>query len=114
MTQPALHSPCASFVLENHDKSPATAKKLREVIADAIKANPDEYSEVVLGKPPATYRDWILKPESWGGAIELSIFAKHYRTQIAAFDLTTARHQIFGQDGNYNQRVLLVRVRLRG
>lgn len=102
----------SSFVLENHDRSHNTAKKLRKVIADVVKAQPDEYSEVVLGRTPTAYSEWIQKPESWGGAIELAIFAKHYRTEIAAFDITTARHQIFGQDGNFTQRVLVVRFAL--
>lgn len=95
-------------MLENHDRSHATAQKLRKVIADAVRGNEAEFCEAVLGKPPAAYCDWIQRPESWGGAIELAIFAKHYRTEIAAFDLTTARHQVFGVDGGYSQRVLLV------
>jgi ubiquitin thioesterase OTU1 len=95
-------------VLENHDTSHATAKRLRDVISDAVKAQPDEYSEVVLGRPPDDYAQWIKKPESWGGGIELAILAKHYQTEIAAFDITTARYQIFGQEAGYRQRVLVI------
>ncbi len=72
------------------------------VVADAIRANPDEYPDVVLGwvsdvgnrqagcspdgtgeldtrrMPRDRYISTITQPESWGGAIELSIFAKQW------------------------------------
>jgi ubiquitin thioesterase OTU1 len=41
--------------------------------------------------PPPKYIDTISKPTSWGGAIELSILAKHYNTEIASVDVETGR-----------------------
>ncbi|DBA66211.1 TPA: hypothetical protein ACH3X2_002587 [Trebouxia sp. C0005] len=52
------------------------ATKLRRVIADAVAADPFTYNDGFLGKSNAEYRKWILDPKKWGGAIELSIFAR--------------------------------------
>ncbi|ODN93401.1 hypothetical protein L198_05265 [Cryptococcus wingfieldii CBS 7118] len=52
------------------------AQRLRTVVAEAIRADPETYSQVMLGMPRDEYIRRILKPETWGGAIELSIFAK--------------------------------------
>ena len=38
-----------------------------------------------------SYIDYILKPSSWGGAIELSILATHYSSEIASIDVETGR-----------------------
>ena len=48
----------------------------RRVIADAVAADPFTYNDGFLGKSNAEYRKWILDPKKWGGAIELSIFAR--------------------------------------
>jgi hypothetical protein len=47
----------------------------RSVIADAVAADPETYSEGFLGKPNPEYRAWIRNPQHWGGAIELSILS---------------------------------------
>ena len=47
------------------------ASQLRRVVADAVTADPVEWSAVVLGKEPDEYCRWILDPTKWGGAIEL-------------------------------------------
>jgi ubiquitin thioesterase OTU1 len=41
---------------------------------------------------------WILQPDKWGGAIELSILARHYGRQIAAYDIQTKRCDVYGQE----------------
>lgn len=41
--------------------------------------------------PPAQYITTISKPSTWGGAIELSVLAKHYRVEIASIDVETGR-----------------------
>ncbi|AFR98666.2 ubiquitin thioesterase OTU1 [Cryptococcus neoformans C23] len=83
------------------------AQRLRTVVANAIKDDPFTYSEVMLGQPIDQYVKRIQKPQTWGGAIELSIFAKHYKTEIASFDVATGRCDRFGQD-EYDSRCLLV------
>jgi ubiquitin thioesterase OTU1 len=42
---------------------------LQELAARLVLERPDEYSEAVLGKPPAEYARWILSNEHWGGAV---------------------------------------------
>jgi hypothetical protein len=71
-------------------------------------ADPALYTEEFLGRTNRDYCAWILKPEAWGGAIELSIFAEHYRTEICALDIQTLRKDLYGQGAGYKQRVLLV------
>ncbi|KAL1413133.1 ubiquitin-specific protease otu1 [Vanrija albida] len=83
------------------------AQSLRKVVADAIKADPVNYSDVILGRPRDEYITKILHKDTWGGAIELSIFAQHYKTEICSFDVATGRCDRFGE-GSYESRCLLV------
>ncbi len=46
---------------------------------------------MVCRRPRAEYITTILKPTSWGGAIELAILANHYSTEIASVDVETGR-----------------------
>ena len=43
------------------------------------------------GRPREDYIATILKPSTWGGAIELTILASHYSTEIASVDVETGR-----------------------
>ncbi|KAG6376503.1 hypothetical protein JVT61DRAFT_2496 [Boletus reticuloceps] len=51
----------------------------------------DTYNEAILGAPRDTYITTILKPSTWGGAIELGILAKHFNTEIVSIDVETGR-----------------------
>lgn len=42
-------------------------------------------------RPREEYIQTILKPNAWGGAIELAILAEHYSTEIASVDVETGR-----------------------
>ena len=42
-------------------------------------------------RPREEYIRTILSPNSWGGAIELTILAAHYGTEIASIDVETGR-----------------------
>ncbi|PNX54947.1 ubiquitin thioesterase OTU1-like protein, partial [Trifolium pratense] len=68
----------------------------------------EKYSEAFLGKPNPEYCNWILDPEKWGGAIEHSILADYYGREIAAYDIQTTRCNLYGQEGNYSERVMLI------
>ncbi len=46
------------------------------MVASAILSNPIQYNEAILGRPIDEYIEWILKPNSWGGAIELAILSE--------------------------------------
>ena len=41
--------------------------------------------------PRDKYIATILKPSTWGGAIELGILAKYFNTEIASIDVETGR-----------------------
>ncbi|XP_062017991.1 OVARIAN TUMOR DOMAIN-containing deubiquitinating enzyme 2 [Rosa rugosa] len=90
----------------DHDKQKAA--ELRQVIAATVASDPTKYSEAILGKPNEEYCAWILNPEKWGGAIELSILADYYGREIAAYDIQTTRCDLYGQEKNYSERVMLI------
>ncbi|KAI4388188.1 hypothetical protein MLD38_000541 [Melastoma candidum] len=95
----------AGYVME-HDKHKAA--DLRQVIAATVASAPEKYSEAFLGKPNGEYCNWILDPEKWGGAIELSILASYYGREIAAYDIQTTRCDLYGQEMKYSERVMLI------
>ncbi|GAB4846152.1 OTU protein [Ancistrocladus abbreviatus] len=93
------------YVMDHNKKK---APELRQVIAATVTSDPVKYSEAFLGKPNEEYCSWILDPEKWGGAIELSILADYYGREIAAYDIQTARCDLYGQDRNFSERVMLI------
>ncbi|CAG8560907.1 6275_t:CDS:10, partial [Funneliformis caledonium] len=77
------------------------------VVIDHIKRNPENYSDVFLGRPREEYCSWISQKNSWGGAIELSIFANHYKAEIRSVDVGSGRIDRYGQ-GQYDQCVFVI------
>lgn len=59
----------------------------RKIVVSSIVENPLEYNEAILGKIPQDYCNWISKPNSWGGAIELAIFSDYFKTVIVSVDV---------------------------
>ncbi|XP_072954354.1 OVARIAN TUMOR DOMAIN-containing deubiquitinating enzyme 2 [Typha angustifolia] len=92
--------------LMEHNKS--RASELRQVIAATVASDPGKYNEAFLGKPNEEYCAWILNPEKWGGAIELSILSEYYGREIAAYDIQTTRCDLYGQGKKYDERVMLL------
>ena len=84
------------------------APGLRKVIADVVSGDAFTYNEGFLGKPNAEYCAWIQDPKHWGGAVELSILAKHFGREIAAYDIQTERCDVYGQGDAYEERVMLL------
>jgi len=81
---------------------------MREIVASAVKNQPDQYSEALLGKSSKEYQKWILQEDSWGGAIELAILSSYYGLEI---DVVNTQHSLinkFGEDQEYGQRILLI------
>ena len=64
--------------------------ELRSVIAQAIQANRDKYTAVVLDKEPDEYCKWIQSQDAWGGGIELGT------SSIKLFIIYTHSHPPFG------------------
>lgn len=48
-----------------------------------------------------------MKPDSWGGAIELAVLSKFYGIEIAVVDSVNAIINRFGEDQQYEHRVFL-------
>ncbi|KAL1207081.1 OVARIAN TUMOR DOMAIN-containing deubiquitinating enzyme 2 [Cardamine amara subsp. amara] len=90
------------------DKDKKKAPELRQVIATTVASDKEKYNEAFLGKTNEEYCAWILNPEKWGGAIELSILTDHYGREIGAYDIQTSRCDLYGQTKNYNERVMLI------
>ncbi|VDC06647.1 unnamed protein product [Peniophora sp. CBMAI 1063] len=67
------------------------AQTIRKVVGDAIRKDPGTWTEAMLGRPPEEYIRVITSKDSWGGAIELSILASYYSTEIASIDVETGR-----------------------
>ncbi|TFY82372.1 hypothetical protein EWM64_g1646 [Hericium alpestre] len=87
------------------------APKIRQLVAKAIKEDPETWNEAILGRPRNEYISTILSPNSWGGAIELSVLAAHYRTDIASIDVETGRVDNFSPpptQPSTGNRVLLI------
>lgn len=81
---------------------------MREIIANAVKDNQVDFSEAVLGKPNDDYCEWIRNPNSWGGAIEVSILSNFYGIEVAVIDTQSGSISKFGEDKDYPHRVFLI------
>lgn len=78
------------------------------MIANTVAANPNQYTEAILGRPNKDYVSWIQKPESWGGGIELSILADFYGMQISVVDTQSLHISCFGEDKNFSQGIFII------
>lgn len=94
------------YVLQQRNRKAAT--DLRKVVAEAVAADPEIYSEGFLGRSNADYCEWILKPDSWGGAIEVSVLVKHFGVEIAIVDISNTRLDRFGEDAGHSERTLVL------
>lgn len=68
------------------DRAHGQAENMRQIVKKEVLSNPRVYTPVVLGQSAASYCDWIMNKNVWGGAIELDIFANHFKCEIVAFD----------------------------
>lgn len=96
------------FCMSNGEFSETSARALRKIIAETVAKDPDLYNEGFLAKPNKLYCTWILDDEHWGGAIELSILSKHFKIEIVAIDTQNSRLNRFGEDMNYDKRIVLI------
>ncbi|KAJ8519460.1 hypothetical protein ONZ45_g3573 [Pleurotus djamor] len=96
----------SSIALIFHLSNPQT---IRKFVADGIQRDPQTYNEAILGMSPDKYISTILKPSTWGGAIELSILANHFNTEIDSIDVETGRVDQFepAQNSSGNRCVLV-------
>ena len=99
-----------AYVLEGEKvASQATLTRLRRLVSKTIQEdNGFQYDAATLAKSPSEYARWILQPNSWGGAIELSIFAQAYSTEIFALDVINGIGNCFGENDGYGKRVYVI------
>ncbi|KAF8911961.1 OTU-domain-containing protein [Gymnopilus junonius] len=92
------------------EQSITKAPQMRKLVVEGIRNNPYTYSEAILGMPPTQYLATISKSTSWGGAIELSVLAAHYSTEIASIDVETGRIDHFspGEHITATNRAILI------
>lgn len=81
---------------------------MRQIIAATVNGNKQEYNEGILGRPNDEYCAWILQPEAWGGAIEVSILSAYHGVEFDVVDITNAIINRFGEDRNYGMRAFLL------
>ncbi|KAI1454645.1 OTU-domain-containing protein [Annulohypoxylon moriforme] len=84
------------------------AEALRRIVVDHIRANPEKYNAVILGKNPEAYCRNMLRPDVWGGDIELSIISEVFQLEISVVDVKTGIVYRIGQGNNYEMRCVLV------
>ena len=65
----------------------------------------DVYTDAFLGKSAEQYCADIMDPNAWGGAIELSIFADHYKAEIVAIDIKSCKPYVYGEGRGFSTRV---------
>lgn len=81
---------------------------LRKIVAEEIRKLPEIYTEEILERPTNQYCDWIQRPESWGGAIELGILAKHLNIRITTYDIDLGLPITFQDETNPPTRYILL------
>jgi len=86
--------------------------KYRQMIAAHVLADGEGgfCCEAVLNMTQAAYAAWILKPEKWGGELEVSILARTLSVYINVFDIRNQRCHTYSPDGDNSatQRALFL------
>ena len=97
-----------ALAMEGGETNQTHASQLRSIIAQVVASNTEMYSEAFLGKSNTEYCVWILKQDSWGGAIEISILSEFYQVEIDVLDTQSIRMDRFGENKGYKNRVMLI------
>ena len=53
----------------------------------------------MLGKSKYEYCSWIMKPETWGGEIEITILAEHFQVEICVIAIESLTYKVYGLGG---------------
>lgn len=81
---------------------------MRQIIAQHVANDKTTYTEAMLGRPNLEYCEWILRLDSWGGAIEVAILSSFYGMELCVVDIINAIIIRFGEDQNYGTRAFLL------
>lgn len=99
-----------------------------KVVAEGIRGDPITFNEAILGyvyfpspsrayhslcttkdrMEPDKYITTITKPSTWGGAIELTVLARHFGVEISSVDVETGRVDHFEPEGGADTRCVLI------
>jgi ubiquitin thioesterase OTU1 len=80
--------------------------ELRSTVAQGIQADTDRFNAIVLEKEPDDYCRWIQNPNSWGGAVEITILSEAFGIEVCAVNLEDCSVQRFNE--GQAMRVFLV------
>jgi ubiquitin thioesterase OTU1 len=72
--------------------------ELRQLVAQMIQDRPDTYSEAVLEQKRDAYCEWIKMESSWGGGIELGIFAEWFETEVGGGNEGSEEREVLTRD----------------
>ena len=97
-----------AYVTDRASFNEMSALKMRQIIIDVIRQDPDKYNAAYLGKTNDEYIEHILKPDTWGGAIELQIMSEYFKMEIASIDIKSLRVDCYGETNNYPKRVYVI------
>lgn len=91
--------------------TPRAPASLREAVRATILADParlDAECQADSGKDSLSYADWIIKPDSWGGFIDLHILSGYLGIQICAVCIRTLRVESFPNEPVGDARIFLL------
>lgn len=75
------------FLLADGVFRDGAACALRVECVDHIRANPEKFNELYLGKSHAEYCEWLMQDSSWGGEIEILIISELKDVQISVVQI---------------------------
>ncbi|KAI1385309.1 OTU-domain-containing protein [Hypoxylon trugodes] len=85
-----------------------SADSLRRLIVDHIRNNPEKFSAAILGKSPEAYCRNMLRPDVWGGEIELAVISDVFAIEIVVVNVKDGHVYRIGENNGYNMRCVLV------
>ncbi|CAJ2508812.1 Uu.00g138380.m01.CDS01 [Anthostomella pinea] len=84
-----------------------TPGMLRRIVTDHIRSNPSKFNAAVLESSPDAYCTRMMRPDTWGGAMELGILSEEFNLEICVVDVKTGAVIRYGE-GNYDMRCIMV------
>lgn len=97
-----------AYVCDRSNFNEMSSLKMRQIIVNEIRQDTNKYNFAYLGKSNDDYIEYILKPDTWGGAIELQILSEYFKTEIASIDIKTLRIDCYGETNNFTKRVYIL------
>ena len=92
-----------AYLTNREEFNHMSAMKMRQLIVDHIMTS--NFDEAWLGSSRKDYMEWIVRPNSWGGALELKMFSDIFGIQIVCLDVTNKRVDTYGSDKSYHNMI---------